>query len=65
MDNPAAFTATYVTLRFMKTAPVVKIELEVPREAAQLVIDAIGMPPAPGNSVHVAVARLATDAPGV
>lgn len=55
--SDAAFTATYIAIKPMKTQPCVRIELEVPIERAQSVIDALGWP-RPGETVHVAVARL-------
>ena len=57
MNDTAAFEAVYVGFRPMKTQPVVKIELEVPIEKAQAVIDALGWP-RPGETTWVAVARL-------
>jgi hypothetical protein len=57
MQDAAAFHAVFVTFRPMKTQPVLKIELEVPIERAEQVTAALGWPK-PGESVHVAVARL-------
>lgn len=57
-DNVAAFEATVVTFKPMKTQPVLRIELEVPIEIADLVTKVLGWPK-PGESTHVAVARVA------
>lgn len=57
--SDAVFQAMYVSMRPMKTQPVVQVMLEVPIENAQAVIDALGWPPPPGECTWVAVARIA------
>ena len=61
MTPPAAISGTFSNLVVVKTRSVVQMIIEVPIERAHEVTDAFGWPQ-PGSEIHVAVARLKTEA---
>lgn len=54
----AAFTADFADMKIIKTRKCVQWVYETPIEDMQKGLDAMGGPPHPGHSVHVAIARL-------
>jgi hypothetical protein len=57
MPAPAAFSADYVDLRFVKSRKVAQVVVEIPIEQAAAFVAAFGTPD-PSQSVPVALARL-------
>ena len=55
-----SFNAEYITYRHMKTQPTIKIELEIPQEAFELMYSVIGQPPKSGESKWVTVSLVET-----
>lgn len=58
MTDKAVTTGTFSEVRFVKTRSVMVIHIEVPIEAADMALQALGGVPQPGKEVAVAVARL-------
>jgi hypothetical protein len=57
-DKPAAFSATFADLKFIKTRNCVQFIFEVPQEAAVHAQNVVGGWPNPGEERWFAIARL-------
>lgn len=58
-DRPAVFQADYTGFQYMRGLKVCRLTFEVPYELGEKVHAILGQPPAGGDQVQVAIARLA------